>query len=179
MRFDVVVPGTNVDPASTFASDVSCPLNERRILQVLRELLHVHHRDDLHRRLATVVRVQAVRGAHLSVGRALLRRHENDAVRPAASIDGRRRRVLEHRDVVDDGRIEVFDAAVDRNAVNDVERLVCVPLAIERMPRTRTCIGAPGSLLVTPRSPRPRRDPATPSSDRFVGISASFPISPC
>ena len=56
--------------------------------------------------------------------RALLRRHEDDAVRAAAAVDRRGRRVLEDVDRLDDRRIEVLDAAGDRNAVDDVERLV-------------------------------------------------------
>ena len=74
--------------------------------------------------LRTVVRVDAVRRVQATVVHPFLRRHEDDAVRSAAAVDRRRRGVLEDVDRFDHRGIEVLNAAADRNAVDDVERLV-------------------------------------------------------
>jgi hypothetical protein len=99
-------------------------VQQRRVLQILHELLHVHHLEDLHRLLMAVVRIETERRAHAAIGRAFLRGDEDDPVRPAAAVDRRGCGVFQHLDGFDHLGGEVLDAAVDRNAVDDEERLV-------------------------------------------------------
>jgi len=95
-----------------------------RVLHVRHVLLEIHHRDELHRLLHPVVGVCRVRRLNSAPSRTLLRRHEDDAVGASASVDRRRRRVLEHLDGLDHLRVEVLDTARDRDAVDDVQGVV-------------------------------------------------------
>src|SRR5690606_19060116 len=86
-----------------------------RLATVLDVLRSVHHADQVQRALHTGVAV--VRDLRLA-GAARVRGDEHDAVRAAAAIDRRRRRVLQDLDRRDVRRVEVLDAAGDRNTVD-------------------------------------------------------------
>ena len=102
-------------PAGRFGG--GAPLRDR--------LRSVHHVDEIERALRAILRVVAdADGVVGDARRAAPRGDQDDAVRAAAAVHRRRRRVLQDLDGLNRRRVEILDAARQRHAVHDVERSV-------------------------------------------------------